>query len=139
MKKPCPLCASGTLQRRSRKQTFRYKGQAFKYDQPGDWCAKCGEGILSNSDLKAVELQLSDFRSEVDGYLCAGDLRRIRSKLGLSQKAAAEIFGGGHNAFCRYERGLARQPKALDKLLRLLDQHPDLLAEITSRRDKTAA
>jgi HTH-type transcriptional regulator / antitoxin MqsA len=139
MKRRCPICGADALQRKSRKQTFRYKGESFKYEQPGEWCEKCGEAVLTDFDLKAVELRLYDFRAKVDGYLSTGEIRRIRSKLGLSQKSAAELFGGGHNAFSRYERGLARQPKAADKLLRLLDRHPALLAEIQTIRDKTAA
>ena len=63
-------------------------------------------------------------------------MRRIRKKLGLSQKEAGEIFGGGIRAFSQYERGETRQGKALDKLLRLLNRHTDLLDEI---RGKDAA
>lgn len=49
--------------------------------------------------------------------------------LGLSQREAGEIFGGGIRALSRYERGETRQGKALDKLLHLLDRYPDLLDE----------
>lgn len=138
MKKNCPVCGTGTLERKTQKQSFEYKGQKFEYEQPGDWCDSCGEAVLSQSDLEAVEPALSDFRAVVDGFLKTSDIRRIRSKLNLTQKEAGEIFGGGHNAFSRYECGLARQPKATDKLLRLLDRHPELLDEIKNR-DETAA
>jgi HTH-type transcriptional regulator/antitoxin MqsA len=47
-----------------------------------------------------------------------------------NQREAAEIFGGGVNAFSRYENGRTRPPLALVKLLRVLDRHPDLLAEV---------
>ena len=43
---------------------------------------------------------------------------------------AAELFGGGVNAFSRYETGRTRPPLALVKLLGLLDRHPELLDEI---------
>jgi len=55
----------------------------------------------------------------------------VREKLDLDQKQAAEIFGGGHNAFSRYENGRTKPPLALVQLFRVLDRHPDLLAEIT--------
>ena len=45
---------------------------------------------------------------------------------------AAEIFGGGVNAFSRYESGKTKPPVALVKLLKVLERHPDLLAEIRS-------
>ena len=40
------------------------------------------------------------------------------------------MFGGGVNAFSRYENGKAKPPLSLVKLFRLLDRHPGLLEEI---------
>jgi HTH-type transcriptional regulator/antitoxin MqsA len=54
----------------------------------------------------------------------------VRRKLALDQREAAEIFGGGVNAFSRYENGKTKPPLALVKLLKVLDRHPDLLAEV---------
>jgi HTH-type transcriptional regulator / antitoxin MqsA len=51
----------------------------------------------------------------------------VRKKLDLGQREAAEIFGGGINAFSRYENGKTKPPLALVKLFKLLDRHPDLL------------
>jgi Antitoxin component of bacterial toxin-antitoxin system, MqsA len=39
-------------------------------------------------------------------------------------------FGVGVNAFSRYENGKTKPPLALVKLLKMLDRHPDLLAEV---------
>ncbi|MGA8514254.1 MAG: type II TA system antitoxin MqsA family protein, partial [Burkholderiaceae bacterium] len=54
----------------------------------------------------------------------------VRKKLDLDQKEAAEIFGGGVNAFSRYENGKTKPPLALIKLLRVLDKHPNLMREV---------
>jgi HTH-type transcriptional regulator/antitoxin MqsA len=54
----------------------------------------------------------------------------LRKKLELDQREAAEIFGGGVNAFSRYENGKTRPPLALSKLLKVLDRHPELLQEV---------
>jgi len=43
---------------------------------------------------------------------------------------ATEIFGGGVNAFSRYENGKTKPPLALVKLLKVLNRHPDLLDEV---------
>jgi HTH-type transcriptional regulator/antitoxin MqsA len=40
------------------------------------------------------------------------------------------IFGGGANAFSRYENGKTKPPLALVKLLMVLDRHPTLLNEV---------
>jgi HTH-type transcriptional regulator/antitoxin MqsA len=80
--------------------------------------------------MNATERLLSDFRATLDGYLTSVEVRRIRKKLGLTQKRAEEILGGEPKAFSRYESGAARPPRSMDTLLRLLDQHPELLHEI---------
>jgi HTH-type transcriptional regulator/antitoxin MqsA len=54
----------------------------------------------------------------------------VRKKLHLDQKEAAAIFGGGVNAFSRYETGKSTPPVALVKLLRIMDTHPDLLSMV---------
>jgi HTH-type transcriptional regulator/antitoxin MqsA len=54
----------------------------------------------------------------------------VRKKLQLDQREAAEIFGGGINAFSRYENGKTKPPLALVQLLRVLDRHPELLDEV---------
>jgi HTH-type transcriptional regulator/antitoxin MqsA len=55
---------------------------------------------------------------------------RVRKKLALHQREATAIFGGGANAFSRYENGKTKPPLALVKLLMLLDRHPHLLNEV---------
>ena len=57
-------------------------------------------------------------------------VRAIRKRLGLTQTKAANIFGGGVNAFSEYERGKTQPHKSTLLLLKLLDQHPELLDEI---------
>ncbi len=54
----------------------------------------------------------------------------IREKLHIRQKEACELFGGGVNAFSRYERGETPIPKPLSQLLIILNKHPDLLSEL---------
>jgi len=40
------------------------------------------------------------------------------------------MIGGGVNAFSEYERGVRQPAKSTVLLLKLLDQHPDLLPEV---------
>lgn len=57
-------------------------------------------------------------------------IANVRKKLSLDQREAAELFGGGINAFSRYENGKTKPPLALVKLFKVLERHPDLLNEI---------
>jgi len=48
----------------------------------------------------------------------------------LTQKDASSLFGGGANAFSKYERGDVIQSDAMDRLMRLVKQHPGLLGDL---------
>jgi HTH-type transcriptional regulator/antitoxin MqsA len=63
-------------------------------------------------------------------YVDPDYIAKVRKKLDLDQREAAEIFGGGVNAFSRYENGKTKPPLALVKLLKVLERHPDLLNEV---------
>lgn len=127
--KICPNCFKGKLKHRSKAMTYCFKGRSLVLEQPGQWCDYCDEGLLSGRDLKATEPQLKVFRQSVKKEM-AQSYKQIRLKLGLTQKRAGEIFGGGVNAFSRYERGETEPPLATQKLLRLLEKHPRLLKEV---------
>ncbi len=78
-----------------------------------------------------VMKEMSDFAKQVNASLVdPAFIVKVRKKLALDQREAAEIFGGGVNAFSRYENGTTKPPLALVKLLRVLDRHPELLEEI---------
>jgi len=73
---------------------------------------------------------LEQFQRQVAAYVDPDYIAIVRKKLDLDQRQAAEIFGGGVNAFSRYENGKIKPPLALVKLLKVLERHPDLLDEI---------
>jgi len=126
----CPVCGGKNLEKQTSDETIRYKGEAITvHGLQGDVCLSCGELIL---DAKSYDR----YREASDNLITsinkrnAPDIRRIRKKLGLTQKAAAQLFGGGATAFSRYERGETQPPLALTKLLMVLDKHPELLDEV---------
>jgi len=128
--KKCPFCKDSVLERKTINETYTYKGHSLEVKQPGEWCNVCDEGILNGADLKATERELNDFQSKIDGLLTSSEIRNIRKKLKLTQQKTAEICGGGPNAFSRYERGEATPMRSTSNLLRLLNNHPQLLNEI---------
>lgn len=125
--KQCPLCLEGTLHAGSRKQTQEYRGREYEYTATGAFCDHCHDGFPNYDERE--EAAWNAFRDRVDAEDVA-ELARIRKKLKLTQKEAALITGGGHNAFSRYERGEAKPIQAVLNLFKLLDHHPDLLKEL---------
>ena len=133
----CPSCGKDSMVSEVRDETYEYRGQTLIVPLPGDYCAQCGEGIFTASQTEVYLKALQDFRDQVDASpLAPSEIRRIRKRFGLTQKAAGELFGGGIRAFSQYERGLSRPGKSTDTLLKLLDRHPDLLDEV--RRQSAA-
>jgi HTH-type transcriptional regulator/antitoxin MqsA len=124
---PCPLCGAGTLRDGVKAITQDYKGHIFSSETHGAFCDHCADGFVEcNAEEEAAWLA---FRDRVDAAEAA-ELVRIRKRLKLTQREAAQLAGGGKNAFSRYERGQTRPLAAVLNLFRLLDRHPELLGEL---------
>jgi HTH-type transcriptional regulator/antitoxin MqsA len=111
---------------------YTYKGESTVIPAvAGDYCTACGEAVLSKDESARVSALMLDFNKQVNASIVDPSfITAVRKKLALDQREASEIFGGGVNAFSRYENGKAKPPLALVKLFKVLDRHPDLLAEI---------
>ena len=92
-------------------------------------CPVCGECEFDDGEGKRYSAALSALRKQADAER-AVSMRTIRKKLGLRQADAGKLFGGGVSAFSDYERGKTQPHKSTVLLLKLLDKHPELLAEI---------
>ena len=97
----------------------------------GDFCPACGEVILDREHGDRYSDLVGAFQRQVNAaYVDPAFIAKVRKKLDLDQREAADIFGGGVNAFSRYENGKTKPPLALVKLLKVLDRHPELLKEV---------
>ena len=128
----CPLCAKVELVHDTRDMPYTYKNESTTLPAvTGDFCPVCGEAVLDMNEAERTSLLMREFGKQVNASIVdPGFIAGVRKKLNLDQREAAEIFGGGVNAFSRYENGKTRPPLALIKLLKVLDRHPDLLAEV---------
>ncbi|OIQ71212.1 antitoxin MqsA [mine drainage metagenome] len=128
----CPNCGAATLIHDTRDMPYTYKGESTIIPTvTGDFCPACGEVILNREHGDRYSDLIGQFQRQVNAAFVDPDyIARVRKKLDLDQREAAMIFGGGVNAFSRYENGKTKPPLALVKLLKLLDQHPDLLSEV---------
>ena len=111
---------------------YTYKGETTIIPQvTGCFCPACDEIVTEAAESKRTMELMLEFNRQVNAATVdPAYIARVRKKLLLDQREAAEIFGGGVNAFSRYENGKTRPPLALVKLLRVLDRHPDLLNEV---------
>ena len=128
----CPVCAAAELVHDIRDLPYTYKGEATVLSGvQGAFCPACGEAVLERAESNRISAAMLAFHKEVNAAMIDPQfIAQVRKKLALDQREAAEIFGGGINAFSRYENGKTKPPLALVKLLKVLDRHPDLLAEV---------
>lgn len=127
----CGSCGAGGMVRTARDVSRNFRGQMVAIAAVDGWhCPACGEVEFASEAAakrffaKAQKAQQAIIQSEAER------VRQWRKRLGLTQKRAADLFGGGVNAFSEYERGKTQPSKSTLLLLKLLDQHPELLEEI---------
>jgi HTH-type transcriptional regulator/antitoxin MqsA len=128
----CPVCGDAELSHEIRNMPFSYKGQTTVITGvTGDFCPQCCESILGMAESQRVMHEMQVFTKQVNATIVDPSfIAQVRKQLNLDQREAAEIFGGGVNAFSRYENGKTKPPLALVKLLKVLARHPDLLNEV---------
>lgn len=126
----CPFCGKKSYSHQTKLMRLTYKAQKISVLQPGYWCDNCKEGVIGGEDRRATQKELQIHRAKIDGLLSPDEVKNIREKLKLTQQKASALFGGGVNAFSRYERGETPIPRPLSQLLKLLHLHPQLLNEM---------
>ncbi|MDL2290995.1 type II toxin-antitoxin system MqsA family antitoxin [Desulfovibrio sp. OttesenSCG-928-F20] len=130
----CPVCGVAELENATKDLPYTYKGETIIVENvTGRYCSVCDDMILGPDESERFSNAAMELNKRVNASIIDPKLiRTIRKKLHLNQKQASKIFGGGPNAFSRYETGKALPPHSLMQLLRLLDKHPDLLQDIVN-------
>ena len=128
----CPVCGAAELIHDTRDLPYTYKGETNVIAAvTGDFCPACTESLLDAAESDRVMREMRAFSKQVNAAIVDPSfITHVRKKLDLDQREAAEIFGGGINAFSRYENGKTKPSLALVKLFKLLDRHPELLNEV---------
>jgi HTH-type transcriptional regulator/antitoxin MqsA len=120
------------MQFESRDIPFDYKHEHLVVEQVRGWfCHSCNEALFADGEGVRYAAALDSFVIAADKRQ-AEEMLRIRRKLHLTQKEAAQLFGGGVNAFSEYERGVTRPAKSTLLLLKVLNNHPELVDEVRS-------
>jgi HTH-type transcriptional regulator / antitoxin MqsA len=118
------------LTRGVRPFSVTYKGESMVVDLPGYYPVSGGEGVHVGDDMTPVDAALRVLKEKIDGVPAPATIRRMRTKLKLSQREAGSLFKVGENAFDKYERGLIEPSGPTIQLMTLLEKHPELLDEL---------
>lgn len=126
----CLMCNSNLLSSLCEVENISYKGKKLSVSMAYNRCNNCEHEFVVPEQIRSNDQAIILAKREVDGLLSPAAIREIRVNLGLNQEQAAMVFGGGRNAFSKYERGEVTQSVAMDKLIRLCAMRPELLAEL---------
>jgi len=138
---PCPECG-GVMRFEKRDDLLEYRGHERTIKTLGWWCARCGEAILTGEPLVAHARAFQQLKADVDNVMGPKEVARVRTELGLSQRKAGELLGGGPRAFQKYEAGNQVVSVPMSHLLTLLANDPKRLRELarqaTPKRRRSA-
>lgn len=127
----CSICAEGKLSEQIITEEFEYKSKKIRISNYHIYrCDECKEELVSPKTIRETEKILTDFRRGIDGLLTSDEIKSIRKKIGKTQKDLATLLEVGEKTFARYENGQVTQSKAMDILLRLMGNFPDILNQI---------
>ena len=119
-----------TLRRGVRPFIVTYKSKSITVELPGYYPESGGVGVHVGDDMAVTDAALRTLKEEIEGIPSPATIRRVRDKLKLSQRKAGGLLKVGENAFDKYERGLVEPSGPTSQLLRILDQHPELIEEL---------
>jgi len=111
-------------------ETVLYKGNELQIPLEYSVCNGCGREFVPKPQILRGEIALRNAKKKVDGLLSSEEISRARATLSISQEQASKVFGGGKNAFSKYERGEVSQSVAMDKLIRVCLKHHHVFREL---------
>ncbi len=129
----CGICG-GTATLVEEPHTMSMAGRPVTYEDQFYRCGQCGEayynGMMAAESFRRAAAVI---RAE-DGLLGPGDIVALRAKYGLSQAALEQLIGAGEKTVVRWEKGTVAQNKTADTLLRVLTDHPAVVAQLADER-----
>jgi HTH-type transcriptional regulator / antitoxin MqsA len=128
---PCMNCETGTMTEDVRDVVVEVNGLSRTVPHiRGMFCDTCDEIEFSDKDSAARYAEAMDALVAERKAAIGREVKSLRKKLKLTQRQASRIFGGGINAFSRYERGVVEPPRAVLTLLHVMERHPEVRDEI---------
>ena len=126
----CKICKSKDVSGFVEVEDISYKGNDLQVSIAYSVCNNCDREFVSKPQIIQNELALRAVKKTFDGLLSSEEIVRAREELSLTQEQAARVFGGGRNAFSKYERGEVSQSVAMDKLIRICLNHREIFREL---------
>lgn len=123
----CPACRKGHLHTITRNQVFQPRGAEVTVELLASQCDACSVETTRASQHEENLRRLAARKTQYGDVLMGEEIVTLRKRYGLTQQAAAKIFGKGKIAFSRYENEVTYPDDSTMLLLRMALEKPDCL------------
>lgn len=122
------------LERTTRVREIPIHGTRVPVDEEYFRCTECGEEEYSYDQATAAERRAAEVFRERNGFLQPDEIAALRRRWGVTQTQLEDALGLGRKTVARWEAGRVLQTRALDNLLRVIDQFPSVLTFLAQRQ-----
>jgi HTH-type transcriptional regulator / antitoxin MqsA len=129
----CYLCESPAYLVTGRRKT-RTGSRPVSFEDEFYKCSNCGEKFYDFEMADESFRRAAAAVRRVEGLLAPDEIREIRAMYGLTQASLERLIGSGEKTVVRWERGSVAQNATADTLLRVLRDHPEVVAKLAEQR-----
>ena len=129
----CPACRKGHLHMITRTEVFRPRGAEVVVELLASKCDVCGVQTTRASQHEENLQRLAARKAHYGSVLMGEEIMALRKRYGLTQQAAAKIFGKGKIAFSRYENEVTYPDDGTTLMLSMALEKPDSLKWLADR------
>jgi putative zinc finger/helix-turn-helix YgiT family protein len=129
----CPACRQGQLHPITHHKVFHPRGTEVSVTLLTSLCDACGVQTTRASQHEENLRRLADRKPHYGKVLMGEEIVALRKRYGLTQQAAAQVFGKGKIAFSRYENEVSYPDDSTTLLLQLALEKPDTLKWLADR------
>ena len=120
----CPACRQANMQPATRVREFCPHGQMLRVELLTSKCPACSALATSAEQHTENLKRLKARKAQYGGLLLGEEIFSLRRRYGITQQAAAKIFGKGKIAFSRYENETSYPDATTTRLLELAIEKP---------------
>ncbi len=129
----CPACRQGHLHAVTHNQVFRPRGVEVAVELLASKCDACGVQTTRASQHDENLRRLAARKSQYGRVLMGEEIVSLRKRYGLTQQAAARVFGKGKIAFSRYENEVTYPDDGTMLMLSMAIEKPDSMKWLADR------
>ncbi len=127
----CSLCGERAAALSSEPVPVTVRGRSYVVDGlEYEHCTACGESLFDAGQLAVLDERAADMARAELGRMNPEEISALRHELGVTQAGLERLLGASPGSVGRWERDEIVQGGTADRLMRVLQAHPELVSEL---------